>query len=158
WYNNSLNRKCGIWQYSENGRVPGIAGAAVDMNYCYLNMAEGPNTKLNNNTSRGDHYLIRELQQEINSQGFGEVVVDGIAGQATINSAPICKQGERGGITKVIQQMLINIGYPVGSHGADGVFGDDTVTAIKAFQRDCHLVVDGIVGKETWEALFRNLK
>ncbi|WP_162267624.1 peptidoglycan-binding domain-containing protein, partial [Clostridium botulinum] len=26
------------------------------------------------------------------------------------------------------------------------------------FQRDCHLVVDGIVGKETWEALFRNLK
>lgn len=158
WYNNSLNRKCGIWQYSENGRVPGIAGAAVDMNYCYLNMAEGPNTKLNNNTSTRDHYLIRELQQEINSQGFGEVVVNGIAGQATINSAPICKQGERGGITKVIQQMLINIGYPVGSHGADGVFGDDTVTAIKAFQRDCHLVVDGIVGKETWEALFRNLK
>ncbi len=121
WYNNSLNRKCGIWQYSENGRVPGIAGAAVDMNYCYLNMAGASNTKLNNNTSRGGHYLIRELQQEINSQGFGEVVVDGIAGQATINSAPICKQGARGGITKVIQQMLINIGYPVGSYGADGV-------------------------------------
>ncbi|WP_162267458.1 peptidoglycan-binding domain-containing protein, partial [Clostridium botulinum] len=50
------------------------------------------------------------------------------------------------------------IGYPVGSHGADGVFGDSTVTAIKAFQRDCHLVADGIVGKETWKALFRNLK
>ncbi|APC78680.1 putative peptidoglycan binding domain protein [Clostridium botulinum] len=54
--------------------------------------------------------------------------------------------------------MLINIGYPVGSYGADRVFGNGTVTAIKALQRDCNLSVDGVVGKETWGVLFRNLK
>ncbi|MCC5417303.1 peptidoglycan-binding domain-containing protein [Clostridium botulinum] len=61
-------------------------------------------------------------------------------------------------MTKTIQQMLINIGYPVGSYGADRVFGNGTVTAIKALQRDCNLSVDGVVGKETWGVLFRNLK
>ncbi|MDS1005144.1 N-acetylmuramoyl-L-alanine amidase [Clostridium sporogenes] len=90
------------------------------------------------------HPLITQLYTEMSKQGF--------------SAPPMCRQGARGGITKIIQQMLINIGYPVGSYGADGVFGDGTVTAIKALQRDCNLSVDGIVGRETWNALFRNLK
>jgi GH24 family phage-related lysozyme (muramidase) len=106
----------------------------------------------------GQHGLIRELQQEINNQGFGSIGVDGIAGGNTLNNAPMCKQSAKGNITKVIQKMLINIGYPVGSYGADGVFGGGTVTAVKAFQRDCGLFSDGIVGQGTWKALFRNLK
>ncbi|EHN14467.1 N-acetylmuramoyl-L-alanine amidase [Clostridium sporogenes] len=90
------------------------------------------------------HPLITQLYVEMSRQGF--------------SAPPTCRQGARGGITKIIQQMLINIGYPVGSYGADGVFGDGTVTAIKALQKDCNLSVDGIVGRETWKALFRNLK
>ncbi|MGU9538694.1 N-acetylmuramoyl-L-alanine amidase [Clostridium tepidum] len=109
-------------------------------------------------TIYGNHYLIKELQKEINSQGFGNLKVDGIVGEATLNACPSVKKGARGGITKVIQKMLINIGYPVGSFGADGIFGNDTETAIKAIQKDCNLSVDGIVGRETWKALFRNLK
>ncbi|AJD31584.1 MULTISPECIES: N-acetylmuramoyl-L-alanine amidase [Clostridium] len=109
-------------------------------------------------TIYGNHYLIRELQQEINSQGFGNIKVDGIAGDATLNVSPIVKKGARGGITKAIQKMLINIGYPVGSSGADGIFGNGTETAVKAIQKDCNLSVDGIIGRETWKALFRNLR
>ncbi|HBJ2615551.1 TPA: N-acetylmuramoyl-L-alanine amidase [Clostridium botulinum] len=112
----------------------------------------------NNNIYGKKHNLISQLQQEINKQGFGNVAVDGIAGDATLNASPVCRQGARGGITKIIQQMLINIGYPVGQYGADGVFGNGTVTAIKALQKDCNLNPDGIVGRETWKALFRNLK
>lgn len=106
----------------------------------------------------GSHSLIKELQQEINKQGFGSIAVDGIAGDETLNASPMVRKGASGGITKVIQKMLINIGYPVGSYGADGVFGSGTETAVKAFQRDCNLSSDGIVGRETWKALFRNLK
>ncbi|WP_161799690.1 peptidoglycan-binding domain-containing protein, partial [Clostridium sporogenes] len=91
-------------------------------------------------------------------QGFGNLYADGIAGDNTLNSAPTCKPNARGGITKIIQQMLINIGYPVGSYGADGVYGNGTVTAVKAIQKDCNLNPDGIVGRETWKALFRNLR
>ncbi|NFK80210.1 N-acetylmuramoyl-L-alanine amidase [Clostridium botulinum] len=90
------------------------------------------------------HTLINQLYAEMSRQGF--------------NTFPACRQGARGNITKIIQQMLINIGYTVGSFGADGVFGNSTAMAVKSFQRDCNLSVDVIVGKETWKALFRNLK
>ena len=90
------------------------------------------------------HPLITQLYNEMSKQGF--------------STPPTCRQGARGGITKTLQQMLINIGYPVGSYGADGVFGGGTVTAVKSFQRDCNLSADGIVGTNTWNALFRNLK
>ena len=35
----------------------------------------------------------------------------------------------------------------------DGVFGGGTETAVRMFQRQSHLVVDGIVGPRTWSAL-----
>ena len=36
--------------------------------------------------------------------------------------------------------------------GADGDFGDECLNAVKAFQRDKKLTVDGIVGAKTWAA------
>ncbi len=151
-------------QYTEIGKINGVNGN-VDLNNFTDKIFISAN-KINNNsdsngstsTIYGKHFLINSLQQEIIGQGFGSIKVDGIAGEATLNAAPIVKKGARGGITKIIQQMLINIGYPVGSYGSDGVFGDGTVTAIKAFQRDTNLSADGIVGRETWKKLFRNLK
>ncbi|AVQ45702.1 hypothetical protein C7M60_07790 [Clostridium botulinum] len=106
----------------------------------------------------GSHSLISSLQQEITRQGFGNLYADGIARDSTLNAAPTCKPRARGEITKIIQQMLINIGYPVGNYGADGVFGNGAEIAIKDIQKDCNLNPDGIVGRETWKALFRNLK
>ncbi|EPY2286501.1 GH25 family lysozyme [Clostridium sporogenes] len=149
-------------QYTEEGRINGVR-TRVDMNNftdgIFIGKTNAPsNSSCNSNNIYGSHSLISSLQQEINRQGFGNVSVDGIAGDNTLDSVPTCKQGAKGGITKIIQQMLLNIGYPVGSYGADGVFGDGTVTAIKALQKDCNLVPDGIVGRETWKVLFRNLK
>ncbi|UJA30844.1 GH25 family lysozyme [Clostridium sporogenes] len=151
-------------QYTESGRVNGISGN-VDLNnftdkiFISANkINNSSNSNRSTSTIYGSHFLISSLQQEITRQGFGKLYADGIAGDNTLNASPVCKQGARGGITKIIQQMLINIGYPVGSYGADGVFGGGTVTAVKAFQRDCNLSADGIVGTNTWNALFRNLK
>jgi len=50
---------------------------------------------------------------------------------------------------KVIQSKLQNIGYSVGSHGADGYFGNGTLLAVKCFQRDCNLMIDGVMGEDT---------
>ncbi|MGU9539274.1 GH25 family lysozyme [Clostridium tepidum] len=149
-------------QYTETGRVNGISGN-VDLNNftdkIFIGKANAPsNSSSSSNNIYGSHSLISSLQQEITRQGFGNLYADGIAGDNTVNAAPTCKPNATGGITKIIQQMLINIGYPVGNYGADGVFGNGTVIAIKAFQRDCNLSADGIVGRETWKALFRNLK
>ena len=48
----------------------------------------------------------------------------------------------------------MDLGYDVGSNGADGDFGGDTQKAVIKFQQDKGLKkVDGKVGPETWEAL-----
>ncbi|WP_078992312.1 GH25 family lysozyme [Clostridium botulinum] len=52
-----------------------------------------------------------------------------------------------------IQNMLLTIGYPIGPSGIDGVIGNGTITAIKAFQKDCNLTIDGDVGSKTWDKL-----
>lgn len=56
--------------------------------------------------------------------------------------------------TKDIQRALLDLGISVGASGADGVFGRDTLKAVKHFQRIKGLKVDGIVGPNTLRVLF----
>ena len=55
---------------------------------------------------------------------------------------------------KAVQNMLISKGYSVGMCGADGYFGENTFEALKRFQSNNGLMVDGIVGINTWNRLF----
>jgi len=57
----------------------------------------------------------------------------------------------KGDDVKEVQTRLNELGYNCGS--ADGVFGKKTDIAVKNFQTDNDLTVDGIVGKKTAEAL-----
>ena len=52
---------------------------------------------------------------------------------------------------KAIQQKLKNLGYYKGN--IDGIIGSQSLKAIKKFQKDYGLTVDGIVGKNTAKAL-----
>lgn len=51
------------------------------------------------------------------------------------------------------QEALIARGYPCGSRGADGAYGDDTENAVERFQQERGLTVDGIIGQNTCEKL-----
>lgn len=51
------------------------------------------------------------------------------------------------------QKLLMKAGYSLPKYGADGDFGDECLSAVKAFQKDKKLTVDGIVGAKTWAAL-----
>lgn len=66
---------------------------------------------------------------------------------------PTLRKGSKGDAVRELQTMLIEKGYNCGSKGADGIFGNDTVAAVKAFQKASGLTTDGIVGQKTWEAL-----
>ena len=50
-----------------------------------------------------------------------------------------------------VQTILNSWGYNAGA--IDGYFGDVTLEAVKAFQRDFGLYVDGIIGAQTKAAL-----
>ena len=62
-------------------------------------------------------------------------------------------KGDRGGAVEEMQKMLIACGYSCGSCGADGIFGNDTLKAVEAFQRASGLAVDGIYGPKSKAAL-----
>lgn len=63
------------------------------------------------------------------------------------------RQGSKGAQVKELQELLLSLEYDVGKTGADGIFGKATLEAVKNFQEDKKLKVDGIVGKATWAAL-----
>lgn len=68
---------------------------------------------------------------------------------------PLVKKGSTGAAVEQLQEMLIAQGYSCGKWGADGDFGNDTLKAVKSFQRDHGLEVDGEVGPITWAALLK---
>jgi hypothetical protein len=50
-----------------------------------------------------------------------------------------------------LQQWLADLGYAPGT--VDGIFGRKTDRAVRKFQTDAGLFVDGVVGRKTWTAL-----
>jgi N-acetylmuramoyl-L-alanine amidase len=65
----------------------------------------------------------------------------------------LIRPGQRSNAVRDIQRRLIALDYQVASGELDGRFGDSTVVAIRAFQERRGLVVDGLVGDETWREL-----
>lgn len=60
-------------------------------------------------------------------------------------------KGAKGELVKYLQRALVEDGYEVGK--IDGIFGSDTLSAVRAFQHDHGLTPDGKVGKKTWAAI-----
>ncbi|MPY44767.1 peptidoglycan-binding protein, partial [Streptomyces phyllanthi] len=65
----------------------------------------------------------------------------------------LTRRGNSGKRVLQVQCILTKRGYGVGSSGVDGEFGPGTESAVRSFQADKGLAVDGIVGRETWVAL-----
>lgn len=78
-------------------------------------------------------------------------------GMGTVPPSSVLRQGSRG--TDVVTlQYLLNVAaefYPyISSVSQDGVFGSGTRQAVMDFQRGMGLTADGIVGANTWRALY----
>ena len=61
----------------------------------------------------------------------------------------------RGSDVKYMQELLLKAGESLPKYGADGQFGNETLKAVKSFQKKHGLVVDGICGKMTWSELIK---
>ncbi len=91
-------------------------------------------------------------------QGEG-LTVDGIVGPITWQAlpadpnTPLLSRGASGSAVTGLQKGLKKYSTPATDPGAvDGDFGPKTETAVKAYQQDRGVHVDGIVGDQTWWA------
>ena len=121
---------------------------------------------------------VRELQVALNALGYNTGAVDGQFGAQTESAVkhfqqdrgitadavvgpitwlnideadqnePILRRGSEGNPVRRAQKRLTLGGWDTG--GVDGKFGSHTEAAVKDFQGDRGLVVDGIVGPQTW--------
>jgi GH25 family lysozyme M1 (1,4-beta-N-acetylmuramidase) len=96
--------------------------------------------------------LLKGFQIELNRQFNAGLVVDGIWGPNTKAACPLIQKGARGNITWILQALLYCHGYD--PKGLDGIFGNNTASAVLAFQQAEGLIQDAIAGKNTFEKLF----
>jgi peptidoglycan hydrolase-like protein with peptidoglycan-binding domain len=96
---------------------------------------------------------VVEFQHRVFLQEDG--IVGGLTWEALYRGSPVnmpvLRYGSKDGAVITLQWVLRCTGdYQV---SIDGDFGDRTEAAVKSFQQSHGLVVDGIVGEETWNAL-----
>ncbi|MBH8563270.1 peptidoglycan-binding protein [Nostoc sp. CENA67] len=84
----------------------------------------------------------RFIAQEISEENFA-------AKSQRVNSTnlPNLRFNSSGLAVRVLQRLLVANGYAI---RVDGVFGALTESAVKAFQNQHNLIVDGVVGQNTW--------
>ena len=70
-------------------------------------------------------------------------------------SLPTVRNGDSGNAVKILQLVLVAYEYNIGKYGADGDFGSDTESAVRQFQKNSGISVDGIVGNDTWSELLK---
>lgn len=75
----------------------------------------------------------------------------GIGAEKARTERKALRKGGRGADVTYLQQRLKAKGYGVGA--IDGIFGQKTLEAVKAFQAEQGLIVDGVVGGKTWATL-----
>lgn len=62
-------------------------------------------------------------------------------------------KNSQGQLVRTLQQKLLELGYNIGT--VDSVFGPKTEAAVLKYQTDKGLDVDGVVGDQTWNMLFK---
>jgi len=94
---------------------------------------------------------VQQFQQQ------NGLAVDGIVGPQSWKTLlfappyPTLRRASRGVYVKYLQSKLTSKLYPLGA--IDGVFGANTELAVRQFQQENNLAVDGIVGPLTWQAV-----
>jgi peptidoglycan hydrolase-like protein with peptidoglycan-binding domain len=90
-------------------------------------------------------YLLSKKEAIMNAD-FTPTVAGKVVPLATI------RRPDTGGAVRMAQKILIFTGY-LTKGAANGIFGPKTEQAVKNYQLDRTLAVDGIVGPKTWGKL-----
>lgn len=102
------------------------------------------------------------LRAVTNFQRNNNLTADGIVGRNTWNkllninpSNEVLRRGTKSSAVLFLQRLLLSYLYPITD--LDGIFGPETERAVRAFQQENGLTVDGVVGRNTWNSLFSSV-
>ncbi len=121
--------------------------------------SDGTITTLEGNTSNAVKRKIRS-RSVISGYGYpaysagGGASVPAPAVSGTPYPGTLIRRGNSGSTVRRVQNQLIKKGFKLPKFGADGDFGSETESTVKAFQKKNKLQADGIVGPDTWKKLF----
>lgn len=150
---NNFNRPHDIWQYTSKGGIDGIKGN-VDMNISYNSVFAKPTavTAPVNPQPKPINTAVKEWQLAAIADGykFPKYGADGKWGAEceSVAKSAVCKKRltyTNRNLTKVVQRK---VGATV-----DGLFGKNTDTAVRNFQKSNGLTADGCVGINTWKKI-----
>lgn len=112
-------------------------------------------TKFGENNSQRGVYMLKKVKKNVKPIIIISILFIIFLGynifvRSQVSEA-LSKYGSRGSEVTQIQTKLKRWGYYNGS--IDGIYGSQTLEAVKYFQRKNGLTVDGIAGKNTLEAM-----
>lgn len=106
---------------------------------------------INGDSSPAEAVIIKGEQTTAETQKPAQEAPEMAQKESVVNTMNTLRNGSKGTQVKVLQWLLADKGQSPGN--ADGIFGKNTLAAVKAFQKAQGLSVDGIVGKNTWGKL-----
>lgn len=136
----------------------GSSGSAVAELQRALNQAGYSEVKVDGKYGKDTKEAVERYQS------MNGLKVDGVAGRKTLTkllgtASPdnnpendgVMRKGSTGSSVRELQTLLAKYNYPVGK--VDGTYGKNTVAAVKAFQENNGLKVDGAAGPKTMAVL-----
>lgn len=168
------NPPTGIEEYPGTPLRRGSAGEKVRLIQSYMNSLAQVFPSIPIVNVDGSFGPATEAQVMAFQRLFG-LTVDGVVGPSTwrhimeqhslldADAYPgvALRVGSRGNDVLRVQQHLNSIAtrYPsIPTVAADGVFGNLTATSVREFQRHFGLTTDGVVGKQTWDAIMKEYR
>jgi 3D (Asp-Asp-Asp) domain-containing protein len=104
------------------------------------------NDEINGTFTIETHNAVKAFQEKYQLES------DGVAGAQTVGALHVLSEGDTGEIVEELQGQLNELGFLNG--GKDGIFGPNTKEAVKSFQSQHNLSVDGIAGPKTFKELY----
>lgn len=100
-------------------------------------------------------YIVRYLQTCMNRDYVCKLAIDGSFGKLTQAQVEkhYLKKGSKGEHVTWLQKALVNRGYKL---KVDGSFGNETLEALKQYQKSRKLTVDGCCGLATHKAIIND--
>ena len=146
-YDDMLSGVRGYFEFISTPRYEALRTAATPEEYLVKIKAAGyatSSTYVQNNMRRISMYNLTDYDK-----GFGPAPV-----VVKNNPYPVpdktLRRGSKGVCVRWLQRELINRGYGI---VCDGDYGPKTEAAVKDYQHQSYLVVDGIVGQKTRQSL-----